>query len=305
MLHTEANIERGSEPVSYARLRSRARRALDRGEYKKAKKLFEWALVEARRQGDTPLQERAYCNLIMAANAAGTADRHIPGARVILGQSADPEARFLAAYNLAVAFDTGGVRSKARFYAQIAGQQAEELGDPVAGGGVAYLLGKLWLGDSRLGRAQRSIERSIELLSQGSGTRDHALENSTLGYCLALRREPARALALLESSARAINRTGCRLYEPVVRLNCGYALLEMEDFERAGDQGERVLRLPGSPIQRKYALYLSGEASSTLGYRDLARERFGQLQDEFYPQLTTLADELAANCTHGFIGWLA
>ncbi len=305
MLHTEANIETGSEPASYAMLRSRARRALDRAESKKAEKLFEWALVEARRRGDPALQERAYCNLIMAANTAGAGDRHIPGARAILKQSLDPETRFLAAYNLAFAFDNNGARRKARFYAQLAWRQAEELGDPAAGGAAAYQLGKLWLGDSRLQRAQRWIETSIELLSRLSDSQDHALGNSTLGYCLALQQQPTRALALLEASAEAVTRTGCRLYEPSVRLNFGFALLEMTDFERAGGQAERVLSLPVSPSQRKYALYLAGEALSILGHRDQARERFGQLQQEFYPQLPSLADELAANCTHGFIGWLA
>ena len=305
MLYTEVNIERGSEPACYAGLRSRARRALEKAEYRKAEKLFEWAVVEARRQGDAALEERAYCNLIMAANSAGTADRYIPGARAILGQSTDPEARFLAAYNLALAFDCSGARRKARFYAQLAWRQAGELGDGVAGGTAAYHLGKLWLGDSRLRRAQRWIETSIELFDRLSDAHSYALEYSTLGYCLTLQEQTGRALALLEASAEAVSLTGCRLYEPAVRLNFGFAMLEMEDFESACDQAERALSVPGSPLHRKYALYLSGETSSALGYRELARERFGQLQREFYPQLPTLADELAANSTQGFIGWLA
>ncbi len=305
MLHTEVNFERESEPAAYALLRDRARRALEAAEHKKAEKLFEWALVAAQRQGDAALQERAFCNLIMAANVAGAADRYVPGARAILGQSTGPGTRFLAAYNLSLVFDCQGVRRKARFYAQVAGRLAEELGDPAAGGTVAHHLGKLWLGESRLQEAQRAFETSIELLDRLADAPDHPLGDSTLGYCLALQRQFGRALALLESSVEAVTRSGCRLYEPAVRLNFGFALLEMEDFERADDQATRALSLTGSRLQRKYTLYLAGETASALGHRELARERFAQLQQEFYPQWPSLADELAANSTLGFVGWLA
>ncbi len=305
MLQVETNIERQSDPGSYATLKRRARRALDQAEFQKAEKLFEWAYVEATRRHDTALQERAYCNLTMAANASGSADRFLAGTRAILANSADPETRFLAAYNLAFVFDHRGARRKARFYAQVACRQAGALDDTLPAAAAAYNLGRLWLGESRLQLAQGSIEASLELLDERSDADNHALESSTLGYCLTLLRQRRRALALLETSTEAITRAGCRLYEPPVRLNFGFALLEMADVERANHQAERALSLLCGSFDRKYALYLSGETSSILGHAGAARERFSQLQQEFYPQMPTLADELVANRTHGFISWLA
>ncbi len=305
MLQTAANFERAPWAGSYATLRDRARQALDRAEYKKAEKLFEWAYVEATRRRDPALQERAYCNLTVAAHATGSAERYLAGIRAILGTGTDRMARFLAAYNLAFVFEHHTARRKARFYAQVACQQAAALDDTLPAAAAAYNLGRLWLGESRLERAQRSIETSIELLDERSDALNHALETSTLGYCLALMGQKRRALALLEASVAAITRAGYRLYEPAVHLNFGFALLEMADFERAHHHAERALEVPCDRPDRKHALYLSGEAASILGRRVTARERFGQLQDEFYPQIPNLADELAANPTYGFICWLA
>ncbi len=305
MFQTRAAIPPESRHDAYATLRSQAWQALDRAEFKKAEKLFEWAYAEARRRHDISLQERAFCNLTAAAHASGSADRYLTEIRSILGRSGDPETRFLAAYNLAFIFDHQGARRKARFYAQLACQLAAAVDDTLPAAAASYNLGRLWLGESRLQLAQRSIEASIELLDERSEARNHALETSTLGYCLALLGQHSRALALLETSTARIAGVGCRLYEPAARLNFGFALLEMEDFERAHRQAERALRLPCGRLDRKYALYLSGEASSILGRTGAAGERFGLLQEEFYPQIPNLAAELTANRTHGFISWLA
>lgn len=305
MFQTRDAIQQESRSDSYAALKNRAWQALDRAEFKKAEKLFEWAYVEAERRHDTALQERALCNMAAAAIPAGTGARYLGEIRAILGRSADPETRFLAAYNLAFFFELKGALKKALFYAQIAGRQAAALEDTLPAAAAAYSQGKLWLGESRLQQAQRSIETSIELLDERSERRNHALETSTLGYCLALLGKKRRALALLESSTAAIADLACRLYEPAARLNFGFALLEMDELESAHRQAERALGLPCSPGDRKYALYLSGETASMLGQLDTAQEQFGQLQEEFYPQLPDLACELASNHTHGFISWLA
>ena len=305
MFQTRDTIKQESRSDSYAALKNRAWQALDRAEFKKAEKLFEWAYVEAGRRNDTALQERALCNMAAVAIPAGSGARYLGEIRAILGRSSDPETRFLAAYNLAFLFELKGALRKALFYAQIAGHQATALEDTLPAAAASYSLGKLWLGESRLQRAQRSIETSIELLDERSERHNHALETSTLGYCLALLGKTRRALALLESSTAAIADLDCRLYEPAARLNFGFALLEMNELERSHHQAERVVSLPCGPLDRKYALYLSGETASMLGRPGVARERFGKLQDEFYPQIPNLAAELAANHTHGFISWLA
>ncbi len=290
---------------AYTALKSRAWKALDRAEFKKAEKLFEWALVEARQRGDVSLQERAMCNLTAPAIATGTAMRYLGELRQILGSSADPKARFLAAYNLAFIFDHQEAPRKALFYAQVAYQQSEALEDTASAAIAAYYLGKLWLGESRLQDAQRSMETSIELLDRRSETSSRALETSTLGYCLALLGEKRRALARLEASTTSIADIDCRLYEPASRLNFGFALLEMGEAEHAQYQAEQALSRPCVPLDRKYALFLAGETANLLGQPDAADQRFRQLQEEFFPEIPDLARELAANHISGIISWLA
>ncbi len=306
MIHALDEIETAPEVVDpYATLQRRARRALDQAELQKAAKLFEWAYVEARRQGDPALEERAYCNMALSAVTTGSATRYLGGLKTIAGGSEDPETRFLAAYDLATVFDNSSDRQEARFYAEIARQLAATSSDPFPRAAASYLLGKLWLGDCRLQPAQRSIEDSIELLDRRGDAQNYALENSTLGYCLMLMGQPVRALTLLEASLRAITGAGSRLYEPAARLNLGFALLEAEDFEGAHLQAEDALALPCGPLDRKYALYLAGETANYLGEFDLAGDRFRRLQEEFFPEMPSLAGELLANPIHGAISWLA
>ncbi len=305
MTYAVTSVEAESEAGPYSALKSRANRALARAEFRQAEKLFEWAYVEARRSGDPALEERAFCNCAVVAAANGSAERYLPGLRTILESSPERENRFLAAYDLTMVLETRGARGEARSFARTAARLAATLDQPLNGSAALFQLGKLWLGDSRLRRAQRSIEEAIGLLGPDADAVVLALQSSCLGYCLARLDQPQRALALLEGSVDVIDRSDCRLYEPAVRLNLGFSLLEMEDFESAGDQAERVLGLSCYPSDRKYALYLAGETSGYLGEFDRARDRFRRLQEEFYPEMESLADEFCAVPTHGVISWLA
>ncbi len=300
---TSAPVESAVDP--YSALNGRARRALARAEFRKAEKLFEWAYVEARRRGAPGLEERAFCNRAVAAATNGSIERYLPGMRAILARSPERENRFLAAYDLAMILETGGFRDQARFFARIAVQLAADLDQPLNASAALFQLGKLRLGDSRLQRAQRAIEEAIRLLGPEADPVVLALQSSVLGYCLARLEQPSRAIALLEGSVDTIDRCGYRLYEPAARLNLGFSLLEMEEFEGAGEQAERILSLSCCRSDRKYALYLAGETSGYLGEFDLARDRFRRLQEEFFPEIESLADELCATPTHGVISWLA
>ena len=294
-----------SENDTYGQLRSRAVAALVCGEVDRAEKLFEWAHTEARRSRDPVLVERAFCNRCMVANVRCEATRFIPDLRKIVSESDDPEARYLAAYNLANAFGEERLNRKARFYAEIALQEAGRLESRHLAAGASYALGLLWLGDSRLQRAQRWIEKSMELLECEAESPTLALEGSSLGYCLTLMRQPRRALNLLENGVDTISRSRSRLYESYARLNFGFALLEMGEAEGAGAQAHQVLESGCQHHERKYSLYLAGEALACLDRLRPAREAFRILQEEFFPGIPDLADELLTHRTHGVISWLA
>lgn len=292
------------ETETYADLRNRALRALARDEIQKAEKLSEWAYNEARLSNNSELMERAYCNRAMVANINGDASRFIRGLRTIVSQSQDPGSRYLAAYNLAGVFQDQRLNRKARFYAEVAFQQAEGVEDPMIAA-AAHMLGLLWLADSRFQRAQKWIETSLEILELSEASQIMAMKKSTLGYCLALMNQPGPALAVLESSVGAITHSPCRLYEANTRLNFGFSLLEMGQVEWAADQALLALEAVRQGPTRKYALFLLGESLAYLHRPKAARAAFQQLQQEFFPGVAGLADELLANRIHGVISWLA
>lgn len=302
MLETGHSGENGT----YDQLKSRAMRALDRGEVGKAGKLYEWAYTEATRRGDPALIDRAFCNLSMVANVRCEGARFIPGLRDVAGRSDDPETRCLAAHNLAyILSEDSRSHRKARFYAELALHNAEHLESAPMAAAATHLYGLLWLMDSELQRAQRWLERSMELLEPEVDPPTLAMEGSNLGYCLTLMHQYRRALALLETGVDTISRARCGLYENVARLNLGFSLLEMGEIEWAAAQARKVLENGSDREVRKYALYLSGEALANLDRPRQAREAFRLLQDEYFPGIPTLADELVAHRTSGVISWLA
>lgn len=109
----------------------------------------------------------------------------------------------------------------------------------------------------------------------------------------------------MRESAEFLSAKSCPRYENATRLNFGFSLLELEDFDTALEQAVEVLASKSRPLQRKSALYLAGEAYSYLGLADLAREYFVTLQQEFYPHTPSLVDTLQAVRTHRLVTWFA
>lgn len=97
----------------------------------------------------------------------------------------------------------------------------------------------------------------------------------------------------------------CPIYGNPARLNFGFSLLEMEDFDAALEQAEIVLGSTTTPLLRKTALYLAGEAYSYLGWADLAADSFAALQQEFYPNLPSVLAKLQSVRTHRLVIWFA
>ena len=293
-----------SASESYVDLRSKAHQALEDGHFSRASKLFEWSLTEARRLGDPLLIERARCNRAAAAIELGMAAPVLGELQEVLASSRDLGSRFLAAHLLASAFTVQGMSTETERYVRLAQELAQRMGRPNEMGSSSMKLGLLYLGGSRPQEAQRHIERAVQELTEGS-PEALALARSNLGYCLCQIGRSRRGFRLLEEGAETLAELRYGLYEKSARLNLGFALIDREEFEAALDQADRVLSLTCAAYERKYALYLAGEACTAMDLRERAREHFSLLQREFYPEMPFLIEMLMSVGTHRLVSWHA
>lgn len=295
--------------------------ALHEARFAAAESILAQALREARRLADRTLAGRARCNLATAQMLRGTKAAVEEDLSRILGSSRDAKTRQLAAYNLANFYNTIHRTRTSRFYASMSLETARRLRDGFSQGGSAYLLGLLELEE---GRPRQSLDRLREALDVGFGAsapNERMLALSLLGYSLVLTGDRRGAAQVLEASESPLAESplggessprraaGLPLYEPILRLNLGFAYLELGEPERALANGRRALgaldeRGAEGPLHHKHALYLLGESHAQRGELREAREHFQELQRRHYPQLPDLTELLLTIRTHGFVSWL-
>lgn len=278
--------------------------ALNEARLSEAAEAFARARSAALRHG-LPLVDRAYCNWAGIRHAQDRRTGLEKGLSRVLGGSEDPRARQLAAYYLACIHWSQKNLKSARFYGSMAVRLAESLElipSRVAG---VHLLGLVWLAESRLEEARACFQEAVDL-SAGQGMHPHAvMAKSTLGYCLALQGRRREGLGHLEEALVALD---CPLYEPPMRLNLGFALLEGGDLDGAIVQGRAALDLlerQGSRVDAKFAYYLLGEGYAQSGAGGQAEECFEILQKTWYPQYPELVRTLLACRTYPLLNWLA
>lgn len=292
-----------SETV-YWDLFERANRAFQRAELAEAEAVFLEAWHEARRERLPRLADRAYCNWAAVRIERGTHSGLRQGLSRVLGGSDDLRARQLAAYHLAVLYQDRGQLRIMRFYADAASRLAESTGDsrPAA----AHLLGLNAMKEGRFPDAIRSFRHALAI-SLGQDLPQHAaIAMSTLGYCLSLMGARDEGRRLLEENLAALRGLDCSFYEPSLRLNLGFAALELKEPDRALHQGLIVLGLPAyRGDEGRFARYLVGEACAQQGHEREAGEHFDLLQKTYYPQYPDLTEILLLYRTHHFLNWLA
>lgn len=291
---------------SYWEWHQRGLEAMNAARLSEAAEAFARARAEALRHG-LPLADRAYCNW---ASVRGLQDRTAgleKGLSRVLGGSEDARARQLAAYHLACIHWTQKNLRSARFYAKMAIRLAESLA--VISGQVAgmHLLGLIALSESRIEEARACLREALDL-SAGQEHPHRVITKGNLGYCLALQGRQQEGLHLIEEALDEMASFDCRVYEPSLRLNLGFALLEGGDSDGAISQGRTVLQLleqQGSSWEAKFAYYLLGEGHAQRGAERQAEEYFEILQKTYYPQYPGLAQVLLACRTAPMVNWLA
>ncbi|HEX5716728.1 MAG TPA: hypothetical protein VF179_11265, partial [Thermoanaerobaculia bacterium] len=159
--------------------------------------------------------------------------------------------------------------------------------------------------EGRFPDAVRSFQRALEISLRHDLPQHAAVAMSTLGYCLTLKGAKDEGRRLLEESLATLRALDCSFYEPALRLNLGFAELELGEPDRALHQGLTVLGLPTYRHEGKFARYLAGEACAQLGHEREAGEHFDLLQKTYYPQYPDLTEILLLYRTHRFLNWLA
>jgi tetratricopeptide (TPR) repeat protein len=282
--------------MAFERLRSQAQHAVDSGRLEEAEALIGKAVAWAREHGTVQQLDQAICNRAAVAIQLGKGDSELPKLREILLRSSDLVNCRLAAYHISVYYQYAKNYEKSLFYARIACDRAEKLGNDEAHAISLNQVGNALLGASFLTEACREYERALALMP-AAGRVGRALVLDNLGYGRILQQRLAEGYAYLYASLRLLRRLGAERYQVIPRLDLCFAHLESGRFHDAARHGTAALRLAEASGQTdgiKNALYLLGEAANLSGDLESAHTYFSRLQRDYYPGETYLPGFLLA-----------
>lgn len=277
------------------------RSKVDEERLREALPLFEEAERLARQTGDAKAADRAWLNrcavLIAMQRVEDLSLEVFHRMRQLLMAGDDPVACWLAAYNMAQAYELKKEYRKGTFYARIALDRARLLDSGEQLASSFNQLALLLLGRSHFDEAREAFEAALDLLPSEETSVRRAAVLDNLGYaCVVLgdRREGFRHLV---SSLRSLRRLGRRREQIFPHLRLCFAHLEIGRARHALRHGVRALALAeefAEPISIQYALFLLGEAAQRAGDSVGARAHFERLHHQYFPDNPRLADLLLA-----------
>lgn len=280
----EALIEEGRAHLEAERLEE-ALRAIERAE----------ALAEE--LGDRRAADRAYANrcAVLIAVDRGLAAESLQRLREILMAGDDAVTAWLAAYNVARAYEFMKEHRKGLFYARIALDRARllEAADWVASS--RNQIGNFLLAESRFDAACEEYEEALALLPSNQGSVRQAAIFDNLGYAYVILGRLRPGLTLLYRSLRQLRTMGQYRETILPHLSLCYALIETGRHRHAMRHGAQALALAeeaGEEDSIKHALFLLGEAAQQTGDPAMARELFERLQERYFPGASYLPDVL-------------
>lgn len=277
----------------YERCRERGQRAVEHGHWEEARGHFEEALGRARALGDPATEDRAFCNLAVVRIELGERDGVLPDLRKLLMRSNDPATAYLAAYNVARAYELEKRYDKGLFYARQALDRACQLKNPAWEASAHNFVGNLFLAQSQVSEAIQQYEAALERIDGKPGIPlGRVLDN--LGYCRALQGRQQESFSFLYRSWRILRRYRAREAMVSLHLDLAFTHLEVDRARTALRHAAAAYRLAGQLGDRqgtKNALFLLGESANMVGRIEEARYYFSELQ-EFYPELPSVTDLL-------------
>lgn len=195
---------------------------------------------------------------------------------------------FLAGYALMYKHRLANESKRAIFYGQIALDAAAEADESFWKLAALNDLGIVYEIDSQFHQAIDCFEQALALLnsledqSQQNFSRTAIFQN--LGYNKLLIGQTEDGIAMIESVLDSIQ-VPSSLSDSYIDLCYGY--LDLQQYDRARELGEKGLALAGEPRQHRNAHYLLGEAAYKSGDMDAAESHFESLA-RYYPQFRSL-----------------
>jgi tetratricopeptide (TPR) repeat protein len=288
---------------AYERDRARGLAALEAGRLDEAREAFAAALAAARTLGDPELVDRAFCNEAAVAISLGDVEAPVAPLREILLRNHSVANCYLAAYNIARAYELRKDHKKGLFYARIARDRAESLAHREWLASAWNQIANFLLGDSFFEEAASTYRRAVALLP-GIETSRQLVYLTNLAYCDLMLGRMRTGVATLYRCLRTARRRGWRRGEMIAHVDLCYAHLELgrlREAERHGRHGLELAEAACEPDWVKNALYLLGEVAVVAGTPREGRDRFEQLQQRFYPEQPHLADLLVTVDVRGLV----
>ncbi|MEA2338962.1 MAG: MalT-like region [Thermoanaerobaculia bacterium] len=222
---------------------------------------------------------------LIAAERTGPEVKALP---MILMRRRNAHHTFLASYALMYTHRLTGETKRAIFYGQIALESATQAEQTFWKLAALNELGIVYAMDSQFASAISTYEAALASIatlddaSQQQFSRVAIYQN--LGESLLHVGETVKAIRMIEGILDQIQ-VPSSLSDSYIDLCYGY--LDLENYERARQYGQRGLDLASDSRQVRNAHYLLGEAAYKLGDIDAAEEHFEQLA-RFYPQFRHL-----------------
>lgn len=201
---------------------------------------------------------------------------------------------FLAAYALMYRHRLSNEIKRAIFYGQIALDAANDADQAFWKIAAFNDLGIAYEIDSQFPKAIECFEQALAMLASLEDDAKQAFSHvaiyGNLGYSRLLVGQTVEGVAMLESILDQIQAPSA-LSDAYTELCYGY--LDLEQYEKAREYGEKGLELACDERQVRNAHYLLGEAAYKTGDVEAAEQHFEELA-RFYPQFRHLKNVLFA-----------
>ena len=253
--------------------------------------LFDRALAVAESEEE---RELLTINKAGAHLALGISSSEIQALPSIIMRRRNPLHLYLAAYNLGAKFQNEKDYKRAAFYANIALEAAESMGDLSRKGQTLLDLGNLAVYDSRVEDAIALYEQALELFEERpENAIRRAFVFQNIGYCRLTLGQTDDGISLVKRAIDAMKACGAEGFaaESYIDLCLGY--LDKGELETARYWGELGLEQATETRQVRNAHYLLGEVAYNSGDITTAEFHFENLA-RYYPEFANLKNLLYA-----------
>lgn len=279
----------------FAELRAEARDADLAGHPERAIAIWDSAIDECESADRADLRDLAVCLRCAPLLKLDRLSGEITELKRILLRAGRNDARSIAAYYIAVAYDLDDDLTRALEFARRANELAGTVDDPAHRAAAANLAGNLALLRGELKEAECAYGSALEAYGgvPGYGRLMSAQVLDNLGYVMLCTDRVDEGVDTIERATRTLESVEAHDYvhQALQDLCYGYILQNrLDDAKRVGAHGLELARAYDEPLVVKNLLFLLGEACVRIGDRFQARRYLSELA-RYYPDLAN-SDEM-------------